>query len=583
MINFANGLYHALMKYRILGGLILVVMLACCSEPEPDARLQKAASLVDDAPFEALDSLSRIDRADLSERDCRYCDFLKIKATDKAYLAHDADSLIMQVVDFAERHDGVIPYHEALYYAGRVYSDLGDYATALDYYHQAIAACGGNSGCARLKSKALSQAGWIYNKLRLYESAELSLKNAIEIERQLKDSLSEVYDLQLLGATYLHSESYNEAQKCIQKSLHIDKNIPEPVRAKSLMYLAWIEHKTGHTNDALTLIRHLPDSAASQTRNSALAYAALIYNESGILDTACMYAHELLKSNDILNKRTGYQVIFSPEQRKYVDKDTLLKYITEYHRILENDFDDMPAKLAIDQHAKYNYQYHDQERERAEKHSKALQEIVCVCIVMVLMLSIVILYLKNRHKGNVIKLHLALEKIDKLKQAAQSNELKASDDYVHYKVDSQADNPESVANLRNRLLEKLQAKIDNEDVQTDIPSQIIQSDAYKYLQARIERHDFIRENDDLWVELESAIFQVSPKFKETLQLLARGNLSSADYKTSMLIKCGIQPTKIAMLLNLSKSAIASRRRELSRKAFGENIGLNNFDNIIRLI
>ena len=57
----------------------------------------------------------------------------------------------------------------------------------------------------------------------------------------------------------------------------------------------------GDIKSALNLIRDTPELADSIQRNVALAYAADIYQEAGIMDTAYMYAHELVVNEDILN------------------------------------------------------------------------------------------------------------------------------------------------------------------------------------------------------------------------------------------------------------------------------------------
>ena len=64
----------------------------------------------------------------------------RCSAADKAYMRHTSDTLIRQVVAYYE--DGADPWllPEAYYYAGRVYSDLGDAPQALDYFERAAEA-----------------------------------------------------------------------------------------------------------------------------------------------------------------------------------------------------------------------------------------------------------------------------------------------------------------------------------------------------------------------------------------------------------------------------------------------------------
>ncbi|MDE6768541.1 MAG: hypothetical protein K2J78_02320, partial [Muribaculaceae bacterium] len=96
------------------------------------------AEIVSDHPNDALTRLSSINPDSLSEADRHYFDFLSIKAKDKAYITHTSDSLIRDVIDYASSHQKEGYYTEALYYGGRVYSDLGDYPTALQYFQETL-------------------------------------------------------------------------------------------------------------------------------------------------------------------------------------------------------------------------------------------------------------------------------------------------------------------------------------------------------------------------------------------------------------------------------------------------------------
>lgn len=84
--------------------IIILSLLATGCAFHPDDRLVGLDSLCDSSPQAVLDSLTRIDRASLGEADGHYYDFLSVKATDKAYLSHSSDSLILSVVDYASNH-----------------------------------------------------------------------------------------------------------------------------------------------------------------------------------------------------------------------------------------------------------------------------------------------------------------------------------------------------------------------------------------------------------------------------------------------------------------------------------------------
>lgn len=101
-------------------------------------------------------------------------------------------------------------------------------------------------------------------------------------------------------------------------------------------------------------------------------YAAQIYYSAGILDTAYMYALEIVNSKDNLNKRKAYKIILSSEFYNKVDVDTLIGHVSAYRNLLESEFNANNKDLALMQQAEYNYIIHERERKKAENLNENL-------------------------------------------------------------------------------------------------------------------------------------------------------------------------------------------------------------------
>ena len=172
-----NSTYHIFPTF-----LLLCVLLVCCT-PSRDSRLTDIAAIVSDQPSEALDRLNRICPDSLSTSDRHYLDFLTIKAKDKAYIRHTSDSLIVDVINYVSSHKDEGYYPEALYYAGRVYSDLGDSHTALRYYQDALDLMPADTKDTDLKTRIMSNTGRLLNILRMPDEAIPYLTSVIKIER----------------------------------------------------------------------------------------------------------------------------------------------------------------------------------------------------------------------------------------------------------------------------------------------------------------------------------------------------------------------------------------------------------------
>lgn len=164
-----------LLRYAhiLLSAIFALALLAAsigCSR-QHDTRLTRIAVSVSDHPERALQDLDSINPAGLSESDRHFHDFLTIKARDKASVPHASDSLILDVIDYYSAYQSDPIYPEALYYGGRVYYELGDYPTALQYFQQALDNPGQAPDTTDLRNRLNSQIGWLLQRLRLYKKA----------------------------------------------------------------------------------------------------------------------------------------------------------------------------------------------------------------------------------------------------------------------------------------------------------------------------------------------------------------------------------------------------------------------------
>lgn len=541
--------------------LVLTVLSGC---HHADRRLAAVDAVVGRSPLAALDSLAAIDRAALGEADRNYYDFLSVKSADKAYVVHTTDTVILRVIDYAAEHRSHGYYPEALYYGGRVYSDLGDYPTALTYFHKALDELPDDDANRQLRGNIISQTGRLLINLRLYDQAVTYLDKVIEMERQDNDTANLVLDLQLLGHLYINSGQYDIAQKTITESLHLGRNLKPSHAAKSRMYLADLKYNQGDIDSALYYIRGTKELVDSITLNSVLASNSLIYHKAGSYDSAYYYARQIIESVDPTHKELAYDIILTRPLRKFIEPDTLDKYLDDYEHLLEGYYNNNQNTLTITQQAMYNYKQHDAARIKAEKKELTTRYWLIAVGIVLLCTVIIILYLKNRNQKNLIQLHIALETIDKLKN----------------NIDTKSED----SNLDvNTIRDKLRANIEvlNDNAHIEVPIGILQSSVYTTLQDYIYQKKGITDNSVLWADLENVVLSCSPNFKRYIQILSNGNISSADYRTALLIKCNISPTNMSYLFQLTRTTINSRRTSLSKKLFGESMSSKLGDALIR--
>lgn len=574
-MNLKPSLFPAILFIAVIAWQLLP---SCTTSPER-SRLEHIEHIIDEHPDSAITLLDSVDAAILSEADRHYFDFLTIKARDKAYLRHTSDSLILDVMDYYSSHnrEQMLPW--ALYYGGRVHSDLGDYPTAIRYFQDALDLLPPDTKERNLRANLLSQTGRLLSTLRLYNDAEPYLLEVTKIEEEDCDTLNWFYDLQLLGNLHLKEKQYDKADSCASKALALSTNLTLSDKADTKVLLAAIRYHKGDIPSALNLIRHTPEESDPRFMNTALGYAALIYQKAGIADSAYNYAYILVHRLEPTNKKFGYKILLSPEYQNTISIDTLNKYITDYKSILENFFDENSARQAVFQHSMLNYRLHDRQRQKAEHQKDIMQKFIQISLIVLLSLVIIILYLRNRNHKTLIRLQEELYNVDQLKKIIENHNKRVNPD-----VSPSSNSSEGIKeNLREQLREKLLSLYNTSQQHKEINPDILNSKAYHRLSEMIFNNQTINDNDDFWTELESVIIHLSPTFKSNLILLTGGRVSRDEFRTALLIKCGIKPVQISILLGRGRGTIVSRREDICRKIFDEKLGAKIADGIIRLL
>lgn len=564
------------MSFRVLIISLSILLLCCCAGP--DERLVHINTLAEESPEAALDSLDSIDVDKLSEFDRHYYDLTKVKACDKAFLALSSDSSIVAAIDYFAEHGADSIYAEALYYGGRVCDELGDKPRALSYFQEALSHLPDSDKSLNLKFRVLSQTGRLLNSLRLYKEAISNIQQSIEIEKKLNDTLHEVYDLQLLGIVASNAEEYEISSKALWESLDGCKDLPENHTAVSHLYLAQLKYRNDEIDSALFYIKGVPEKIDSVSRDAAVSTAAKIYYEADSLDMAYRYAKELIQFEGNTNKHFGYELLLYEDMLKYTPLDSLLIYIDAYSNVLNENMNDNQVEAAIDQNSRYNYEIHVREKLEAEAKNIRLQLGISMIVLLLFVSGFIILLLKNRNKSTLLRLHASLENIRILEELinVQGEEEKNATARL-------SDGMENAEDLREALKAKLNVINESSNDVCELPVSLVQSEAYRNLQTRISSQLIFKDNDPLWGELEEAIIESYPNFKNNFSKLLGGRYRRSDLQTAILIKCGVAPSDMANLLGRAKNTISTRRESICKRAFGESLGTKFIDGVIRLL
>lgn len=561
--------------------IILGCILCLCScgrDSESEARLHAIDALCDSIPQAAIDTLAAIDPSSLSGKDLYRYQLLQIKSRDKAYVAHTSDSLILDVIDYYGRHRSEGLYPEALYYGGRVYSDLGDLPTALEYFQKSLDEIPEDDAHMRFRSTVLFQTGRALYNLRLDSTALEYLERSLEIESTF-DRINPMtaFTHTLIASLLRRHDMHNEAHRHIDEAIRISSVLDSSDSLTVITDLAEMLYQEGRIDSALSVIRPLPSLVDSITTPFCLIVAAKIYKYAGIADTAYMYARRLTRLSTPANRNNAYMVIFSDELRGYVPKDTLLKLIPEYKSTIEEYLDTHEATQAIMQNSLYNYSSQVRRKEKAEHEARSFKMMAFSAIGLLLLSGLTVAlwllsrkYRKTRRKADLME-GIAITEMIKAEAAptltAQKPDLPP------------AEACSGEEDIKNRILERMKS-LQNKPAQALVDAAILESDVYIKLKDLVNADKCIVEYDECIRQLELLIERVSPGFGKRLDIMSGWQISAKERTVALLMKCGFTNKQCTTLLARATSTISSQRSAIAKKV---GIPIANIDVVMVLL
>lgn len=583
-------------KYLLVS--LLIILIASCVRTPLNPTLVELEKMADAMPEVALDSLHCILKDDLSRADKVYYDFLSVKLADKAFIRHTSDSLIISVIDYYSNHGMKDRYAEVLYYGGRVYHDIGDFPSAIEYYGEALNQIEGNKESLKLKGNILSQMSSLLNAMRLFNEARRYISMAIEVDKKLNDTVNLMYDLEVLGLNLMNSRNYDAAEHLFRKALNISNKKHHDAALWDSAHIAAVKNYKKEPDSAVQLIKNIPhkvmnvDKYNNDTRQLVYSYAADIYRCAGMPDSAYKYALELVKIKDAKNLKKGYAILLSDELKDLVPDDSIRAYVRHYKNAVESYMNSRGDANALIQNTQYNYSIVERDKQKALEKKRMIERWLALSVIVLLLAIIAVIYYRDKSNRTLIKLRSALDSSRELRKQLEAGDAKGEDSgpgtdptsevasEVTSEVEPEATVEATAEDLRRRLIDELTAVCDSKKKRLPLSPEIRNSQAYAELQNYIKEKRVIPDTSPLWGELHSVIIEASPNFDRRLQLLSPGKIKTDAYRIMLLIKSGVTPTQICVLIGRTKGALSSRRRILGLKFTDNEISPTMFDNLI---
>lgn len=575
------------MRKRHLCIISIILLLWSCNDNNSQKEsLDKINEISKSNPSLALTMLDSIDHSNLAEKERHFYDFITIKANNFADKHITSDSLMLDIMEYYSREDREGLQAEILFHAGILYDNLGDKPTALKYLQQSLDKLPSETSQKELREDVIGAVGELLFSIRLYGEAEPYLTESVETATLIGDSIKMMNHTYLLGLIKTDARRFKDAEKYFIKSRNIAKNISPRDTLRCDLNLFSIKATVTKKDSVFSKLYNNIHNNKDSIRNKALTNIAGIYFRDDILKVVFKYAQD--STHKITPEIVNFAYdMFTPELKQFISQDSLGFYMKKYSHILEKCFNMFLAEPTRFQNSSYNYSLHERERLKAEERNAKLQKWLGVSIMVLLLLIIAILFLKYRNKSNILKLHEALDDLAALKNSlnhSSTSNPEATEEKEELKEScAEASDSSRIENLKKRLKNQLIELRANCSGKYEVPSGILSSEAYARLKDYISAGRAIPETSSFWNELDKTVTQCSPDLKYRLQLLTGGHLKPTDYHLALLIKCGVTPTELTILVARTKGTISYRRQALCKRIFNENLGANAIDSIIHLL
>ena len=556
----------------------IAVVAGCADNSRLRDDIDRAGRLADTCPDSAialLDSLSpAINQADKATR-MRY-DLMLIKSRDKAYIEHRNDSMIVPVVEYFTDHTDPDLTPLALYYAGRVYSDLGDAPRALDYYQKAVNAIGDDT----IKHYGLykichSQIAELFMHQHLFNYALNSAIKAVDLSSP--ETLH--WDYEMIACIYYEIGTIDSSLTYYKRAYDSAlKNNPAGISRVKQQMASFFYH-CGEYSKADSILSTLMTNYPADLKNQVYSTKASNTIKIEGYEAAFPYLKWLADSGNIYGQTYGNGELanyYSYIAEKYdaAEKyDSAAMHLRSYIK-LQDSINKITQIEAVEKvKGMYDYSIREKDNKILRTENRLRRELnVALAFILAAVVFIGwILFRDSNRKRMVLRYkNIALKSIlDDTRKSTKEYQQEMQD-----KVDSltkQLDVIDSVKATATELaIKKSEILLSDSILTVEERAQqyirLLEKPVISYLKNGLTKGESLNTTKAL-VELEKCVNDIYPEFKHKLIRICGVNIT--EYNVSLLLKSGFSPSEISKLLSKSNETISSIRRRLMKKVFNQ--------------
>lgn len=555
---------------------------SCYRSEHTEQQLLMMDTLSDENPDTVLTMLDCMDFNAMSKSERMHAELLRGKAMNKAYVNFTTDSVMLEVVDWYERHGNANQKMMAYYILGCAYRDLEDALSALKYLNLAVDAVDESDEDCDLNTlmRVYSQMGGLYQRVAAFENERIADSNAERLAWQICDTLSALRLMRLRASTLYDALQQSEALMILDSIVQFCNEHGLPEQTKNIYPMRIKYHiQTNNASCADSLLREYeskmgirPSTQDEDIVDITYFYRkGLYYNLVEQPDSAIQMFKRLLQ---LINKRPlytvgrhelregSYQGLTEAYSLKH-NPDSVIKYANLYCQWNDSSTRAKSSEHLLRYQSLYNYTKIQEQALKAEQKASHLRVTMILLVVIGIAIAIIVwsIYQKRLKK-------------ERQKQIATNKEYqlllheleKSADELLLVKTDSERFQREKESEIQ-KLQTALAMYQDNEQSveQWSDERAIFACDIAKRLHSLSSHAQKATPNElnCLLVTAQNAF----PKFYANITDASKG-LSHTEITISILIRFRFIPSEISLLLGLSSQRITNLKSSVNQKLFG---------------
>ncbi len=558
----------------ILLSLIAAFLGSCQGKPSQHcAGFELADSLAKENPDSAIAILDSLDRlSDLTESDRMHSLLVRVAAEDNSLTTAKSDSTIKPLLEYYIDGDNDEELHpRVLYYAGRIYSDLGKSSEALRYFKQSLESLGKDNDLD-LQSRIHAQMAHLFTKHRMFRHALNHTKKQVEYEKGSRDTI-QIISSQLSLAFAFRCVGKNDSAELIYRKLSHESLVKDDSNLNLVFNSQLVSFmlENGRIREADSLVSIMQPVDEQHVDPSVLNIVNKVDWNRQDYDNIINRSLRLLNNKNIYIRRQAARNL----ARANYEEDNLrdaLYFMDKYNQIS----DSITAMESSSPLAEVEDMFNNAEIEAMSVRLKNEKDLNTFLIVAIVLFVTVVALLFIIH-GNRVK----------LERARMINEIQLE---AEKKLNEKENEMKELKSSHNQLIEDIRLQKENMSAEKkqeeDINAHRIIDDA-KIRLSKISYH-FIDEGrkvkckitDEDFVKLESLLSILYPRL---ITLMKNPAFKTRDRKDAMLTKIGISLKMCSNILNDSSSTLSNARNRLLKKLSDEGkieSDINNYSKFI---